>query len=423
MKKLLLCTALSASLVTPAFAADYNSRIRALEKRIQELETKSDKSATKSDIASAIERRLSGNNDFNPAISLILDGKYHKFSEDTNEIAGFAIGEEGERASEGMSIDESELNFSANIDDKFYGSLTTAIVREDGEDKIELEEAYIQTLNNFHGFSLKAGRFFASIGYLNEHHAHTDNFANRPLPYRIFLNKAYNDDGLELSYLFPTPFYMEAGYGMFRGDDFPGGNASGEGANGTTGYLRIGGDLGSKTAWRLGASALSTKTGSSGRSSNETTVTYLGKTDFLIADLKLAYAPTGNRKNQEIILQGEYFDRSEKGDYTVSSNTAFIDDDSKGYYGELIYKFHPNYRIGYRYSGLEAAETPSALSGTTLDSAGHDPYTNSVMLDWSNSEYSRIRVQYNQDNTTTEEDNQLILQYSMSIGAHPAHKF
>ena len=47
------------------------------------------------------------------------------------------------------------------MDDKFYGSVTAAIVREGDEDKIELEEAYVQTLPGVglpKGMNLKAGR-------------------------------------------------------------------------------------------------------------------------------------------------------------------------------------------------------------------------------------------------------------------------
>ena len=42
------------------------------------------------------------------------------------------------------------------------------------------------------GLNIKAGRAFWTLGYLNEHHAHADDFADRPLPYRAYLNKAFN---------------------------------------------------------------------------------------------------------------------------------------------------------------------------------------------------------------------------------------
>ena len=108
-------------------------------------------------------------------------------------VKGFAIGHEGERGREGLQLGESELNFSSNIDDKFYGSMTFAIVKESdtSDDKVELEEAYLMTTPNFNfpdGMSLKAGKAFWTLGYMNEHHAHADDFANRPLPYRVYLN-------------------------------------------------------------------------------------------------------------------------------------------------------------------------------------------------------------------------------------------
>ena len=69
------------------------------------------------------------------------NGKFRTFSKkNESKLKGFQIANEGKRGSENFSLGESELNFSSNIDDKFYGSLTAAIVREGGEDKIELEE-------------------------------------------------------------------------------------------------------------------------------------------------------------------------------------------------------------------------------------------------------------------------------------------
>ncbi|HCC53759.1 MAG TPA: hypothetical protein DEQ20_02370 [Desulfobulbaceae bacterium] len=125
----------------------YENRISELESKLKKLETAK---AAPSGLAPAApgdpsDRKVYGN-EFNPSISVILNGKYSGLSADSLELAGFGVGEEGERGREGLALDESELTFSASIDDKFYGSLTAAIVREGGEDKVELEEAYVQTL-------------------------------------------------------------------------------------------------------------------------------------------------------------------------------------------------------------------------------------------------------------------------------------
>jgi hypothetical protein len=46
------------------------------------------------------------------------------------------------------------------------------------------------------------------------------------------------------------------------------------------------------------------------------------------------------------------------------------------------------------------------------------------MVDWNNSEFSRLRLQYARDRSMPGvTDNQITFQYIMSLGAHGAHKF
>ena len=47
----------------------------------------------------------------------------------------------------------------------------------------------------------------------------------------------------------------------------------------------------------------------------------------------------------------------------------------------------------------------------------------SLMADWSNTEFSRLRLQYTRDESGLETSNQWGLQYILSIGAHGAHAF
>lgn len=400
----------------------YEDRIKSLEAKIETLEKKKQAAAKTAAKASAPAQstRTVKDNSFNPSIGVILNGRASSFTRKSSEIAGFGVGEEGERGREGLAIDESELNFSANVDDKFYGSLTAAIVREDGSDKVELEEAYVQTLPGIglpDGSRIKAGRAFWTLGYLNEHHAHSDDFADRPLPYRVYLNKAFNDDGVEASYVLPTDFYSEIGGGVFRGDDFPaGGSASGLGA--WSAFARIGGEIGDNHNWRAGVYTLQSDVNS--RSSNEDMVTFIGHSDIYAADVRYTFAPTGNPRAQELTAQAEFFYRDEDGTY----NSVPFDDSTFGWYGQLVYKFAPAWRVGARYSQLYPADVPAGLAGGELDANGHDPYTISVMGDWTNSEFGRIRLQYNHEKLDRGSgDNQFLVQYVMSIGAHGAHPY
>ena len=56
--------------------------------------------------------------------------------------------------------------------------------------------------------------------------------------------------------------------------------------------------------------------------------------------------------------------------------------------------------------------------------AGYNPKRSSVMLDWSPSEFSRLRLQFARDEARPGvADNQVFLQYIMSLGAHAGHTF
>lgn len=451
MSKILLLAAASAAVLTasmPANAADdanlealraeinamrqaYEQKIEQLEGKVQTLEARqtdtAQKLATVEPAAGipATDQRTVNDNSFNPSIGVILQGKYQSFSEDESEFAGFAVGEEAERGKEGLGIDETEVNFSANVDNLFRGDATIALHEHEGETEIEVEEAYVSTTALPYGLEAKAGRFFADLGYLNSHHSHADDFADRPLPNRAFLDGNYGDDGVQLSAILPTDIYSEIGGGIFRGDDFPGGGADGSDIGAWTAYGRIGGDVNEDTSWRLGLSTL--QASESAREGNEGDVTFNGDSGLYIADARMVYAPTGNNAEQEISLQGEYFYRDEDGTYEDAlAGTGAVDYDGhqSGWYAQGVYKFHPQWRAGLRYSQLYAGDVPTGLSGSALDDGGHNPWAASAMVDWSNSEFSRARLQFNREELAGgQEDDQFIVQYIMSLGAHGAHAY
>ncbi len=449
-KLLLAASALAILNASPAFAMDdtdlqairaeiaamkqaYESKIEQLEDKIQTLEARQNQTAKRTASAQeaaannvpATSRRRINDNSFNPEIGVILQGKYQNFSEDTSEFAGFAVGEEAERGEEGLGLDETELNFSASVDDKFRGSATIALHEHGGETEVEIEEAYVETTSLPYGLQAKAGRFFSELGYLNSHHSHADDFADRPLPNRAFLDGNYGDDGVQVSAILPTDIYSEIGGGVYRGNDFPGGGADGSDIGSWTAYGRVGGDIGDKTSWRFGLSTLQTE--GAEREANEGNVIFDGDSGLYIADMRAVYAPTGNNAEQEITLQGEYFIRAEDGTYDdqdAGTGAIAYDDSQSGWYAQGVYKFRPQWSIGLRYSELYAGDVPAGLTGSALDDGGHDPWAASAMVSWTNSEFSRLRLQYNREElSNSQQDNQFVLQYIMSLGAHGAHAY
>jgi hypothetical protein len=80
------------------------------------------------------------------------------------------------------------------------------------------------------------------------------------------------------------------------------------------------------------------------------------------------------------------------------------------------------WRAGYRHDAVDANNGP-LFAGTILEDPGRTSKRDSLMIDWSLSEFSRLRLQLTNDRVLPVTDRQLFLQYIMSIGAHGAHEF
>lgn len=405
---------------------DYEQRIKALEQRLEKAETQ-----TTAAPASATAPR--GERSFNPKISLILQGSYADFeSESESEIPGFLLGPDTELRPEGFSLGETELNLEANIDDQFHGWATIALENEDGETVTAIEEAYINTLALPKGFALKFGRFFSDIGYHNRQHSHAWNFADAPLVYRAFFANQLADDGLQLRWVAPTDLYFEAGAELLRGDAFPAGGTDRSGINLTTMFAHAGGDIGVESSWRAGISHIAAS--ADDRRSGETVETaFTGDTDTTGLDFVWKWAPDGNPKVRNFVFQTEYYLRDEDGfvvaDPDGVADSSFYTGEQQGFYAQGVYQFMPRWRLGLRYDRLSADnEVANPAVGTpleTLADMSSDPERWSLMTDFSNSEFSRLRLQYNRDESRpgAEQDNQWLLQYIHSLGAHSAHQF
>ena len=414
---------------------EYEQRLQALEDRLQQAEAKVQEAQTQAKsaekFANAVATAPAANppaaaNAFNPAVGVILDAKARYYSEDASafQVPGFTLPDEGGIGPEGLSLGESELNFYANIDDKFYGSLTASLEEENGETTPAVEEAYIQTLALPAGFTLKGGRFFSNVGYMNPTHTHTDDFADRPLPYRAFLNNQFGDDGVQLRWIAPTDLLIELGGEWLRGSSFPAGGASDNGKGMWTVFGHIGGDVGLSNSWRTGLSYISAEADGRESGDPDDPDLFSGDSNLWIADFIWKWAPNGNPVYRNFKLQGEYFFRSEDGKFTPAGGVPMpLSTDQDGFYIQGVYQFIQQWRTGIRYSQLDADDPGPAFAGTSLDTQGHTPWMLSAMLDWSNSEFSRLRLQYNRDESGLQADDQIVLQYIMSLGAHGAHQF
>lgn len=369
---------LLAVLSSPAFAADPPT-LETLAARLQQLEA--ELQAARAEIqqlksAAAVAppppppapaaAATSSANAFNPALSVILDGQFASHS--------------AEGAEEGFSLGETELALSSNIDDKFYGQAILAVENEDGEDHLHVEEAYLDTTALPGGFTVRAGRFFSNIGYLNNHHAHTDRFPDRPLPYQLLLDGQYGDDGVQVRWVAPTEIFLELGGELLRGD-----SEDGRGAHSL--FAHAGGDVGIEHAWLAGASWLHQD-----RDDGE-------DRDLYIADATWKWAPDGNIRDGGVQLRGEWL--REDGE-----------EQRRGAYLEGTWRINRRWETGLRVD-------------RTWDTAdGHEPSRKGAVLTWNNSEFSLLRLFLGRDDLADGGDDTVaILQYQATFGAHGAHKF
>jgi hypothetical protein len=490
MKPTLMAAAVAAALLAPGAASavsdaemkelreqvrqlkeQYEKRIESLEQRLQQAEgaaqnaqgaavkaegvattaadvaTKAEAQAAKAESAAVqANTRPSSEAAFNPAVSVILNGVYANLSKDPGrfQITGFVptLGEvsPGKR---GFSLGESELALASNVDHYFRGTLIASLAPDNS---IGVEEATIQTLGLSNGFTLKAGRFFSSVGYQNEIHAHAWDFTDAPLANKVFLGNQLADDGLQIKWVAPTDTYFELGAEAGRGRSFPGSNRDKNGAGASNLFARLGGDIGAGTAWRVGLAHLATTAQDRNYDDLDSTGTQVnnsfnGRSRLWALDGILKWAPNGNSTYNNFKLQGEYFRRTEDGNFTyntanaagaaLGTQTGALRSAQSGWYGQGVYQFMPMWRVGYRYDRLDAGTVKLGLVDSGALSAAdfpifarNDATRNTLMFDFSPSEFSRLRLQFASDKSRLGvTDNQIFLQYIVSLGAHGAHKF
>jgi hypothetical protein len=363
---------------------------------------------------------------FNPAIGVTFQGQAWAYSNDPDDyvIPGFPLAGEAGLADEGLSLAETEITMSANVDDKFTAMLNLPVAIEDGEVAVELEEAWIETLSLPAGLAIRMGRFLSDIGYLNSRHFHAWDFADLPLAYQAFLGGQYGDDGLQFRWLAPTDFYLEIAAEVLRGGSYPAAGKSNSMVGSTTLSAKTGGDVGFSNSWQAGFSWLHADADERSSGFEDNPLFFTGQTDIYIADFIWKWAPNGNWREKNLTIQAEYLWRSEDGNYAFDNAAGRPwDHNASGWYAQAVYQPFPRWRVGARIDRLNGDIPGQEWQGTPLYPMGDNPKRYSVMVDWSNSEFSRLRFQYNHDQATGETDNQFALQYIFSIGAHGAHTF
>ena len=383
---------------------------------------------------------------------LFLDAKYSAQSQDpTNAYAG-VLPNGGENLPRGFGIGETELVFKGAVDNLFRAEARFVFEQEGNSTTLKTEELFAETLGLPGGTKVKAGKYWSNVGYLNDKHPHEWDFVDLPLVYKQVFGGQLNETGAQLSWIAPTDNML-----------FKLGGEIAQGSNGYTGtynsnfnqnkprlgtlFAKTGGDLGDSHSWQGGVSWVRSTTGSNSANqvtyglTNDDNLNFNGGNTTWIADFVYRWAPFGNPKSQNFKLQGEMFWNKQSG--SMTSGTGCLNDadesvgctgsnfaqNQQGFYTQGIYQFIPKWRVGYRYdrvfNGTNSYGLPSTALTNSQIQSGWDPYRNTLMMDWANSEYSLIRLQLARDNAFGPglNNNAIYLQYIMSLGAHGSHKY
>ncbi len=414
----------------------YEARIQALEARLASVEA-SNPGAEQADASTPAVAAPSATA-FNPEISLILQGNYaHLEDLPARGITGFLPDGTAEPPARGFSASESELVMAANIDPYFRGYFNAVL----DDDTVGVEEAWFQTLTLGGGLTVKGGRFRSGIGYQNEQHPHAWDFATNALMYEALFGEGYGNDGLQLKWVAPTQLYTELGAEIGRGANFPGTDRNENGPGSYALFGHVGGDVGDSHSWRGGVSYLSTRaTERDGSLADFAGVGvdtgFSGDSTTWLADFVWKWAPRGNPSVNNFKFAAELFRRRESGDLTCTDLDPAIPSACSGGvsgtyratqyggYAQAVYQFMPRWRTGYRYDLLDPGSRDYGANNVNLPRSDYRPTRHSLMLDYSPSEFSRVRLQYTQDKSMQGiDENQWFAQYIYSLGTHGAHAF
>lgn len=265
-----------------------------------------------------------------------------------------------------------------------------------------------------------------------------------PLVYTAFLGGHGIDDiGVQLQWTLPMDTYIMAGFEALQGKNptmygtdsiAPAGDeesivvGSPNQLNLLIGYLKSSFDI-DNTSFLYGASVAYGESRLN-HLSDEEPHAFVAKSYLYGADLTIKHY---FNSYLYVAFQGEYLYRDMEGDtytYTDATQSSFNSTptlkEQGGYYAQVIYALNRNYRFGVRYDNIATNDiTKHGVSLTTEDN--FDRYT--AMIDYTPSEFTRFRLQYNHNNAMFNEDGErqhidsLILQMNLSIGAHGAHAF
>ena len=284
----------------------------------------------------------------------------------------------GLNARRGINFNYGEMSLYSVVDPYF----DLFAVLDLAPESAGLEEAYFTTRKLPYGFQVKAGKFLASFGRVNEQHEHYWDFANRPLiATALFGEDGLNEIGAQATWVAPTSFYLVFGAEVLNGANEQSFGTAGlqqsekqhcsqccAGAKSLIGFIRSSFDIEDASILFGISNAMGTTRTDQGFSSTGGMGEAVdANTDIIGGDLTVKYSLDAIRF---ISFQSEYMYRAMNGtEYTRDSSNVVsspsLDKHNSGFYAQVAAKLDQLWEIGVRYDLLMQNDVSLGGSGST----------------------------------------------------------
>jgi hypothetical protein len=372
--------------------AEMQEQLKKALDRIDQLEKeKSNDTARLGQVERSVQAVQAAPTALNPAIGLVLD----------------PIFEHREKAGSNFNFRAAELGLAANVDPfaRVFSFMTGS------NEGFEVEEAAAVTTSLPWNLTARGGRFFADFGRLAKNHQHELPFVTTPLSIDRFIGGESQADGAEISYLFPTPFFLHAtlgGYNKIGADNDRVDNTKSRALSRFTGLGRLNTyfDVTDSHSVELGSTIAYTP---SVRIPGDTS----GSDRSLAGiDLTYRYQPLDSLTYQAFTWGSELFVNSERRALTVDDTIFGKRRLALGGYSYGEVRLNKSWSTGFLFDYAPSLDSPGKKT------LGYSPF-----LTWNISEFNRLRFQYSFLDDKVRADkadrgNQFFLQWTTVIGAH-----
>jgi hypothetical protein len=369
-------------------------------------------------------------------MNISLDGLFALAYSSAKDLDHIEVGDHDPQQ-RGFNARNIELAFDGAVDPYFEGFANIVFkLDNDNETEVEVEEAFMQTTSLPFNLQLKGGQFFAAFGRLNPTHPHTWDFVDTPLVNGLFLGPdGLRGVGAQGSWTLPLPWYSQLIFASQNGRGSTGFSFRNPGDNGMF-FDRITTDREARglqdfvwiPRFENSFNLSDTQTVLAGVSgafgSNETGAD--SRTQIYGADLLYKWKSARAEGGFPFVKwQTEFmyrrFQAGRGADESFPVAETFHD---WGLYSQVLWGFKKGWVVGIRGDYVHMQD-----SQFTDDLDRQSRWRLSANLTWYPTEFSKIRLQYNQDFLeenfflSAREVESVFLQWEFILGSHGAHKF